>query len=161
MPKPTDPNLDTLIPLFRSIGLSQSKATEAAKSSKSAATLKSLIEKYRLAERDHDGGLQEKQAGLVAAFAVQIAKSGGLGDGEETYVLDKILEGGLKSVDQVTGTSSLVHCVKLLKGFLEAATKYAECHSVPIDQKDFDEHCGIGTRCCLIFWCYFEQVFQD
>ncbi|KAF9076844.1 tRNA synthetases class I, catalytic domain-containing protein [Rhodocollybia butyracea] len=114
---------DDLIPLFKSIGLTQAKAAEASKSAKSAATLKSLIEKYSLASR----GLDEKHAGLVAALAGQIAKSSEISGESEKYVLDRILDEKLKSVDQVT-----------------AAVKYAETHSTPFDSTDFDKECGVG-----------------
>jgi glutaminyl-tRNA synthetase len=101
MPKPSDPDLNSLIVLFKSVGLSQSKATEAAKSPKSAAVLKSLIEKHKLTDREER--IHEKQAGLLASLAVQIAKSEDLGEDEQAYVLNKILQGDLKSVDQITG----------------------------------------------------------
>ncbi|KAE9410153.1 glutaminyl-tRNA synthetase [Gymnopus androsaceus JB14] len=117
--KPEDP----LVPLFKSIGLTQSKAAEACKSPKTAAALKNLIENYSLVSR----GLDEKQAGLVSALAGQLAKSNDINAQSEKYVLDRILDGKLKSVDQVT-----------------AAVKYAESHSVPFDDADFDKECGVG-----------------
>ncbi|KIK67946.1 hypothetical protein GYMLUDRAFT_36751 [Collybiopsis luxurians FD-317 M1] len=114
---------DNLIPLFKSIGLTQAKAAEASKSPKSAATLKNLIDKYSLDSR----GLDEKQAGLVAALAGLLAKSSGVEDQSEKYVLDRILNAKLKSVDQVT-----------------AAVKYTESHTIPFDDADFDRECGVG-----------------
>ena len=53
-----------LVSLFKSIGLTQAKAVEAAKSAKSANALKDLIESYSLV-----GKLDDKQAVLVAALA--------------------------------------------------------------------------------------------
>ncbi len=85
-----------LIELFKSIGLTQSKAAEAAKSPKSAATLKDIIEKKQLAGKD----LDEKTSVLLAAVAVQSSK---LGDAERGYAVDAILDGRLKSTDQVSG----------------------------------------------------------
>ncbi|RDB22773.1 putative glutamine--tRNA ligase [Hypsizygus marmoreus] len=118
----SDPAADPLIPLFKSIGLSQAKAQEAVKSPKSAAILKDIIEKHSLLSR----GLDEKQAGLVVTLAVTLAKSEGVGEQERQYVISRIADGKLKSVDQVT-----------------AAVKYAETHKVPIDGGEFDKECGI------------------
>lgn len=87
-----------LVDVFKSIGLTQAKAAEAAKSPKSATTLRDLIEKYELV-----GKLDEKQAGLVAALAVQLSKSN-VGEEETSYVVRAILDGRLKSVDQANGT---------------------------------------------------------
>ncbi|KAL0570093.1 Glutaminyl-tRNA synthetase [Marasmius crinis-equi] len=114
---------DPLISLFKSIGLSQAKAVEAAKSPKAAATLKNLIDKYSLTSRD--GGVNEKTAGLIAALAGQLAKTD-VDENGEKFVLDRILDGKLKSVDQVT-----------------AAVKYVSSHST-IDEAEFDKECGVG-----------------
>jgi len=92
---------DALISLFKSIGLTQAKAAEATKSPKAATTLKDLIAKYSLTTR----GLDEKQAGLIAALAGQLIKSSNVDGEKEEYVLNKILDGSLKSVDQVLGRS--------------------------------------------------------
>lgn len=89
-----------LIDLFKSIGLTQSKAAEAAKSPKSAATLKDIIEKKQLVGKD----LDEKTGVLLAAVAVQSSK---LGEAERQYAVDAILDGRLKSTDQVSGMSFL------------------------------------------------------
>lgn len=114
------PEAAAQIELFKSIGLTQAKAAEAAKSPKSAGILTELIEKHDLVNK----GLEEKQAGLVAALAVQ---GGKVGEAERGYVLGAVLDGRLKSVDQVN-----------------AATKYLESHPLPVDTKAFDEHCGVG-----------------
>lgn len=90
---------ESSITLFKSIGLTQAKAAEASKSPKCAALLKKLIEDNSLVSRK----LDEKQAGLIAAFASQLAKSNGIDSQSEKYVLDTILDGKLKSVDQVAG----------------------------------------------------------
>ena len=98
---PKAPSADTaeLIELFKSIGLTQSKAAEAAKSPKSAATLKDIIEKKQLAGKD----LDEKTSVLLAAVAVQSSK---LGEDERGYAVDAILDGRLKSTDQVSGNGA-------------------------------------------------------
>ncbi|EEB90522.1 hypothetical protein MPER_11259, partial [Moniliophthora perniciosa FA553] len=114
---------DPLIPLFKSIGLNQPKAVEAAKSPKAAATLKNLIDKYSLASHD---SADEKNAGLIAAFAGQLAKTDGVTEEQEKYVLDRILDGKLKSVDQVT-----------------AAVKHVASHPT-INEGEFYRECGIG-----------------
>ncbi|TFY75813.1 hypothetical protein EWM64_g8196, partial [Hericium alpestre] len=105
-PKPQPTNSDT-VELFKSIGLTQAKAAEAAKSAKSATVLQDLIERHGLATRKSD----ERQAVLVAALAVPGVK---LEEAQRDYVLGAILDGRLKSVDQVN------------------------------DDKDFDKECGVG-----------------
>ena len=97
-PKGTSPETAAYIDLFKSIGLSQAKASEAAKSAKSAALLQGLIERHTLT----GGRIDEKQAGLVAALAVQGAK---IGEDEQGYVVHAIIGGRLKSTDQVNGAS--------------------------------------------------------
>ena len=97
-PKGTSPETTAYIDLFKSIGLSQAKASEASKNAKSAALLQDLIERHALTGRRID----EKQAGLVAALAVQGAK---IGEDERGYVVNAIVDGRLKSTDQVNGAS--------------------------------------------------------
>jgi glutaminyl-tRNA synthetase len=97
-PKGTSPETAAYIDLFISIGLTRAKASEAAKSAKSAALLQGLIERHALT----GGRIDEKQAGLVAALAVQGAK---IGDDEQGYVVNAIIDGRLKSTDQVNGAS--------------------------------------------------------
>jgi glutaminyl-tRNA synthetase len=96
--KGTPPETTAYIDLFKSIGLTQAKASEAAKNAKSAALLQGLIERHALA----GGRIDEKQAGLVAALAVQGAK---VGESEQGYVVNAIIGGRLKSTDQVNGAS--------------------------------------------------------
>ncbi|KAL4076149.1 glutaminyl-tRNA synthetase [Scleroderma citrinum] len=110
------------IDLFKSIGLPQSKAAEAAKNPKSAAILRDLIDSHNLAL----AGLSDKQAVLVSALAVQLSKSQNIGAGERTYVVKAVLEEKLKSVDHVN-----------------VAAKYFETHSVPVDENDFNTTCGV------------------
>lgn len=98
-PKAASAETAELIELFKSIGLTQSKAAEAAKSPKSAATLKEIIEKKQLAGKE----LDEKSAVLLASLSVQGLK---LGENEREYAVDAILDGRLKSTDQVTGNTT-------------------------------------------------------
>ncbi|KZT13044.1 glutaminyl-tRNA synthetase [Laetiporus sulphureus 93-53] len=109
-----------LITLFKSIGLTQSKAAEAAKSPRSAKALKEIIVTHGLVEKE----LEDKQAVLLASLAVQGAK---LDEGERGYAVKAVLDGRLRSTDQVS-----------------AATKYLESHPLPIDSSDFDRECGVG-----------------
>ncbi|PSR74976.1 hypothetical protein PHLCEN_2v9390 [Hermanssonia centrifuga] len=119
-PKAVSAETAELIELFKSIGLTQSKAAEAAKSPKSASTLKDIIEKKNLSTQK----LDEKSGVLLAALAVHGSKLGG---DEQEYAVDAILDGRIKSTDQVS-----------------AAAKYLEAHSAPVDQADFDKECGVG-----------------
>ncbi|KAG5648904.1 hypothetical protein DXG03_000253 [Asterophora parasitica] len=119
-----DPAVDPLIPLFKSIGLPQAKAQEAAKSPKAAVVLKDIIEGHPAIAQ---GELDEKQAVLVVALAGALAKSDGVGSVERDYIIAKISGGQLKSVDQVN-----------------AAVKYTEFHKAPIDDGEFDKECGVG-----------------
>ncbi|KAG8883463.1 hypothetical protein FRB97_006591 [Tulasnella sp. 331] len=119
---PKDPAIAELIATFQTIGLSPSKATDAARNPKNAALLKDLIVTNSL----HATSLDEKRASLIATFAIQ---AGSLGENERTYVVKAIVDGRLKSVDQVS-----------------AATKYLESHASPIDEASFNETCGVGVN---------------
>lgn len=138
---PVDSSSDPLVILFKSIGLTQPKAVEANKNPKSAALLKDLIEKHDLAAV----GLDEKQAVLVTAFAGNLSKSSAVGDAEKSFVISKILECKLKSVDQVSGKFwILCGMIKHNIPSSTAATKYVEARKVPINIADFDKQCGVG-----------------
>lgn len=91
-----DASIAGLVELFKSIGLSEPKAKEATRSPKNAASLKELIERNRLAERS----LDEKQASLIWTFSSQ---SGKVEPAEESYVVDAVVDGKLKTVEQVSG----------------------------------------------------------
>lgn len=93
-----DPREDSLILLFQSIGLSRVKAQETAKS-KNAATLKDIIEKHLIVSK---AVLDEKRAGLVVTLAGALNKSA-VGFDEREYIVARIVEKQLKSVEQVTG----------------------------------------------------------
>lgn len=94
-------DLSDTISFFQSIGLSKSKAAEAAKSAKSATILRNLILSYDLASESDLLG--EKRAVLVAALAVQLAKTSNVDDAKQGYIVKVIREEKLKSVDQVSG----------------------------------------------------------
>jgi glutaminyl-tRNA synthetase len=114
---------DTSILLFKSIGLSQAKAAEAAKNAKSANVLRNLIVSYDLTEAH----LDEKQATVVTALAGQLAKTESVEPSEQAFAVKAILQGKLKSVDQVN-----------------AAVKYLEISKAPINELEFDTECGVG-----------------
>jgi glutaminyl-tRNA synthetase len=101
-PKAEPAASEPMIDQFKAFGLSQAKAAEAAKTPKSAGILKILIEDpvYGLAGKT----LDEKQAVLVAAFAVQLSKTD-VGVDERAYIIRAVESGRVKSVDQVTGES--------------------------------------------------------
>lgn len=98
---------DTFTPLFQSIGLSKSKAAEAAKNTKSATILRHLVLSHDLASESDPLG--EKRAVLIAALAVQLAKASDVDDAKQSYIVTAIREEKLKSVDQVNGPSSSCH----------------------------------------------------
>lgn len=122
-PKSNPAASDTFIPLFKSIGLSQAKAAEAAKNAKSANILCNLIVSYDLTETR----LDEKQATLITALAGQLAKTESVEPSEQDFAVKTILQGKLKSVDQVN-----------------AAVKYLEISKAPINELEFDTECGVG-----------------
>ena len=129
--------------LFKSIGLTDSKAAEAAKSAKSAAILKELIE----SDATVAAGVEEKKANLIVSLSSSLSKAGNVGAQERDFVLAKILDGSLKTVDQVSGEPyrccfPSIHCSRLYS----AAVKYAETHNIPIDEAEFDKECGVGKR---------------
>ncbi|KAF9779998.1 glutaminyl-tRNA synthetase [Thelephora terrestris] len=122
-PKPTltTEEIDVLAEKFETIGLNQAKAKDAAKSPKIAEPLKHLVETFKLAERS----VSDKQASLLVHFAPPSSKLSN--DQERKYIVDRIIDGKLKSTDQVN-----------------AAIKYFETHSLPVDDSAFDEECGVG-----------------
>lgn len=101
-PTPTTEEIETLATKFESIGLNQAKAKDAAKSSKIAEPLKHLVETFKLSERS----VGDKQASLLVHFAAPSSKLAG--DQERGYIVDKIIDGKLKSTDQVNGESCIL-----------------------------------------------------
>jgi glutaminyl-tRNA synthetase len=103
-PKPTltTEEIDELATNFETIGLNQAKAKDAAKSPKIAEPLKRLIETFKLSERS----VNDKQASLLVHFAPPSSRLAG--DKERGYIVDKIIDGKLKSTDQVNGEPCIV-----------------------------------------------------
>lgn len=100
-PKPTltSEEVDALAKQFETIGLNQVKAKDTAKSPKIAEPLKFLVETFKLPERS----VKDKQASLLVHLAPQSSKLAS--DEERGYIVDRIIDGKLKSTDQVNGES--------------------------------------------------------
>ena len=73
------------------------------KSPKIAAELRDIIETQSLHLRAQT--LDDKQASLIVALAGQLVKSDPIPEEKRAYVVHKILDAQLKTVDQVTGAS--------------------------------------------------------
>jgi glutaminyl-tRNA synthetase len=103
-PKPTltTEEIDVLAEKFETIGLNQAKAKDAAKSPKIAEPLKHLVETFKLAERS----VSDKQASLLVHFAPPSSKLSN--DQERKYIVDRIIDGKLKSTDQVNGKPGIL-----------------------------------------------------
>jgi len=99
---PTTEEVDVLAKKFEAIGLNQAKAKDSAKSPKIAAPLKHLVETFKLTERS----INDKQASLLVHFAPPSSKLAG--DQERGYIVDRIVDGKLKSTDQVNGVSHIL-----------------------------------------------------
>lgn len=95
---PNDPATVELLTLFKSFGLSETKSLEAARNSKTAATLKGLVVANNLTSNP----LDDKQAGLIASLANQGAK---LAEPERNYIANAVADSRLKTTDQLAGTS--------------------------------------------------------
>ena len=142
MSKPNEPDSNSLVSLFKSIGLTQAKAVDAAKAPKSANILKEIIESHAVVA----GGLDEKKASLISTLAILLAKASAVGSDEKKYVINCILYSKLKTVDQITGEYliAIFPWEWLVDCFL-AAVKYIESCKLPIDDSDFNKECGVGT----------------
>ena len=101
-PTPNTEEIDALAATFETISLNQAKAKDAAKSPKIAEPLKHLVETFKLSERS----VNDKQASLLVHFAPPSSKLAG--DQERAYIVDKIVDGQLKSTDQVNGESDIL-----------------------------------------------------
>lgn len=98
----SDPEVSKLIALFQqAIGFTEAKATETCKNAKNAAALRDLIQQNNLAERS----LDDKKGSLLNHLAVQGSSLENTG---RSYIVEAVLDGRLKSTDQVTGIFSLL-----------------------------------------------------
>jgi glutaminyl-tRNA synthetase len=98
---PSDPAVAALITQFQSIGLTEAKATDVARNSKNAATLSELIEKNQLATK----AIDSKRGALLTTLAVSVS-GGQLGQSERDYATGAIVDGRLKTTEQVAGAIS-------------------------------------------------------
>lgn len=98
-----DPETAAQITTFKSIGLSDAKATEVARSPKQAVILSSLIDKVGLVQRKESGELDDKKTSLILALCVAAASASKLEEEGTVYALEAILDGRLKSNEQVSG----------------------------------------------------------
>ena len=98
---PEAPENASLISLFSSLGLSNNAAVNLVRTPKQSAPFKALIDDYDLAGKTFD----DKQA---AALVKLSATGGKLSSEDRGFVVRKIVDGSLKSPDQVTGMLSRV-----------------------------------------------------
>ncbi|KAF8341519.1 glutamine-tRNA ligase [Cantharellus anzutake] len=120
---PDDPAIAALISSFKAIGLTDSKAIEAARSPKNAAALKSLVDRADLTNEEN---LDEKKATLIASLSNAATK---LDDPARLYVVRAVIDGKIKSGEQVL-----------------AAVKFLETRGGSIDSNAFDAACGVGVE---------------
>lgn len=105
----SDPETAAQISAFKTIGLSDAKALEVARAPKQAAILKSLIDQsdadagLDLRAAHTRGELDEKKSALVLSLCVASASAAKLTEEGRKYALRAILDGRLKSNEQVSG----------------------------------------------------------
>lgn len=95
---PNSPEAQELTALFVKVGLSQKAAVDLVRQPKSAAPFKALIEEFQLATSPVD----EKTAGTLVKLS---ASAGKLGPAERGHAVERVLQGDVKTPDQVTGKS--------------------------------------------------------
>lgn len=100
-----DPETVAQITAFKSIGLSDPKSLEVARSAKQAAILVSLIDRADLRAKHTGGELDDKKTALILSLCVASASSAKLDEAGQLYALDAILKERLKSNEQVSGKS--------------------------------------------------------
>lgn len=98
-----DPETVAQITAFKSIGLSDAKSLEVARSAKQAVILASLIDRADLRAKKSNGELDDKKTALILSLCVASASSSKLEEAGRLYALDAILNGRLKSNEQVSG----------------------------------------------------------
>ncbi|KAL9712895.1 Glutaminyl-tRNA synthetase [Leucoagaricus gongylophorus] len=117
------PENESHVRFFESFGLTTAKALEAAKSPKPANILKELIEQINLGVKDFG----QETGVLLVTLAIELSKSPSCTNTEREYVLKRIVNGDLKTVDQVN-----------------AAVKFVDINRSPVNDKEFDGACGVG-----------------
>src|SRR5260370_41116693 len=102
---PDDPAIAALISAFRAIGLTESKAIEAARSPKNAAALNTLIDRADLSNEEKK--LDEKMATLIALVSNAASK---LDDPAKLHVVRALTDRRIKSGEQLSGACMLCAC---------------------------------------------------
>ncbi|KAK0521392.1 Glutaminyl-tRNA synthetase [Tilletia horrida] len=125
-----DPAVAALLELFASsLALTGSKALDIVSQPKQATALSDTVRALNLNERSP--ALDAKTGSLVVSAVTYPGGSGSaLTEEKRRYVVQRVLDGALKSTDQVT-----------------TALKYLEKEqgSEPADKADFDAACGVGV----------------
>ena len=101
---PSSPENAPLIALFESLGLAPNSATELVRQPKSRSSFKTFIEDFDLGGHHFD---EKQAAGLVKLSS----SSGKLGHDKTRYVVSRVEDGSLRSVDQINGMYRLVICI--------------------------------------------------
>lgn len=129
--------MDDLIPLFVKIGLSEQKAKDTAKNKKLAPTLETVINEANVRDGcDKDVGI------LLYTLATAAAKAP---VEQLPFITKKIMNGDLKTTDQITGKLPGNVCVYPI--MLILCIGLHSCHQV------FRERIqGRGFRCCYWRW---------
>lgn len=145
---PKDPAVARLVDLFATISLTGQKAIDTIRNPNLCSSLENVIEKEGLSTK----GLDAKGGTLVVS-AVTLGIN--LPEEKRSYVVRRILDGSLKTTDQVSGACSWMRMMSSIGPLLisisllsasprTAACKYIEPLSGEVDQSEFDRECGVG-----------------
>jgi glutaminyl-tRNA synthetase len=116
---------------FALLGLGEKPLKEAFRNKKISKAWTEVFSDVEIPAGVNDG----KVGGLLSALVTATKDIGGL-DGRRAYVVDRILEGKLKSNAQV-----------------EAAVKYIKAVKGEIDSKVFEKDCGVGEAIFSFPFC--------
>lgn len=148
----SDPETAAQISAFKSIGLSEAKALEVARAPKQAAILSSLITQpdSDLRKAHANGELDEKKTALLLSLCVAAGNATNLNEEGRRYALGAILDGRLKSNEQVSGAFVFVNFYDMMKSLtcggwrIAAAVKFLDANPPPVEEKLFNPACGVG-----------------
>lgn len=145
-PAPLSPELEALAEYFQKCGLAPTASVETVRG-KAKGAAQALFTANKLEDKQ----LNNKQ-GL---FALQVAKDGSkLTEESRNYAVEAIVDGRLKSPDQVTGESYCRTPFVYVLGsrtYATAAIKYLAANPAPLDAAAFDKACGVGASfSCLV-----------
>ncbi|WFD00806.1 glutamine--tRNA ligase [Malassezia yamatoensis] len=116
-----DPQVKSLLELFAKISLTGQRAEDTVKNAKYARSLEQVIHALKLDEANLD-------AKTSSAVVVAASSGADLDATKREYVVKRVLNGDLKSSDQI-----------------QTAVKYVASHST-IDPTEFDQECGVGVQ---------------